>query len=70
MKFELHVDFRRIATALERIADSCERAFPQPRPIVQSKPAGPENLTQFSPEDQWNREEEEDRQREAELPGR
>jgi hypothetical protein len=66
---EIRVDLARVASALERIADSLERAIPKPREI-DTNPAGVENLTQFSPEEEWEREIEEERQRAAgHLPG-
>jgi hypothetical protein len=67
---EIKADLGRVASALERIADALDRAFPPLRPVVESKPAPPENLFQFDPEAEWNKEEEEDRQREVELPSR
>jgi hypothetical protein len=68
MKFEFHLDLRRVASALERIATACERAFPEPRPVITSKPAPPENLFQFDPEKECERQEEEERREQARLP--
>jgi hypothetical protein len=68
MKFEFHLDLRRVAAALERIAVACERAFPEPKPMLPSKPAGPENLFQFDGERESELQEEEERKEQARLP--
>jgi hypothetical protein len=65
---EIKVDLGRVASALERIADAADRAFPHPNPVVQSKPAPPENLFVFDPEKECERQEEEERREQARLP--
>lgn len=67
---EIKIELKMLVSQLTRIADALDRAVPIPRPVLTSKPAPPENLFQFDPEVAWNNEEEEDRQREAELPSR
>jgi hypothetical protein len=64
---EIKVELGRLAKALERLADAADRAFPPPRPVVESKPAGPENLFQFEGDLEFDKQSEEERQREANL---
>ena len=66
---EVKIELNRVVRALERIADVLERAYPPPQKI-DSKPAGVDNLTVFEPEEEWQREQEDERQREQGLlPG-
>jgi hypothetical protein len=58
----------RIASALERLADCAERAFPKPSIPLTGTPAPPENLTVFNPEDEWEREQEDERRAMLGLP--
>ena len=59
---EIKFDLGRVASALERIADAVERAYPPIREIPRGVPAPPENLTVFDPEKECQLQEEEDRQ--------
>jgi hypothetical protein len=59
--------FKRLLLVLERIASALERAYPDIAIGRMGEPAGPENLTVFDPEKEWEREQEEDRQRELGL---
>jgi hypothetical protein len=58
---------KRLLGVLNRIADALDRAYPEPQITRQAKPYGPEALTTFSPEHEWEIEQEEERQREQEL---
>ena len=62
--FEIKVELSRVARALERIADILERHIPPVRKI-DIKPSGVEDLIQFDPEAQWQREQVEERETEA-----
>lgn len=66
---ELKIDLARVAIALERIADALDRYIPMSRK-VDTKPAGVDNLFVFDPEKEWEKQQEEERQKEAgKLPG-
>lgn len=60
---EVKVDLNRVAAALERIADALDRAFPETRPVLPSRPAGLEALTEFDSERECDNEEQEERLR-------
>jgi hypothetical protein len=55
---------KRLLSCLEIIADSLERAYPHVEVRKQMRPFGVEALSQFDPEAEFERQEEESRQRE------
>ena len=59
----INADFRELVSAMNRIAECLERAWPPPKMPVDLVPAPPENLTVFDGEAECTREEEEERQR-------
>ena len=58
---------KKLLSCLERIADSLERAYPEPHQVGQMKPYGPEALFQFDPSAEAELQEEEERLREQGL---
>jgi hypothetical protein len=56
--------FKRLLLVLERIASALEREYPDTT-IRRGPPAGPENLTVFDPEKEFDIEQEEERLRQA-----
>jgi hypothetical protein len=52
---------KELLAVARRIADALERAYPPILEHVSLKPAGPENLTTFDPEKEWELENEEER---------
>jgi hypothetical protein len=58
--FTINADFHDLVVVLREIRDILYRMNPEPRPIVQGKPAGPEALFEFDPEKEFLREQEEE----------
>jgi hypothetical protein len=52
----INADFTEVVKVWREIRDILKRAFPEELPRMPTKPLGPEALSEFDPEAEWNRE--------------